>query len=201
VENQSVVNGQAVDNFSSKQSLATVALVSHHEQHRILGSLLCCKAGEVSMHCIQCTEGDLVDSFLQHTHVVAGRVFKMVLKARRCNSCQECHIDGTELQRADLAIARELALSADTSAEGFRFMREAIGLACQDIIRALGVTPGTLARWESGFFPVPELAARALGQLVLARTGTPGGGADPLPSLECHPLARTQSKPRHSEVA
>ena len=153
------------------------------------------------MHCIQCTDGDLIDSSVQHTHVVAGRIFQTVLKAKRCNRCHECHVDGSELQRADMAIARELALCVDSSAEGFRFMREAMGLACHDLVRALGVTPGTVARWESGFFPVPELAARALGQLVLRKTGPPDAASHCLPTLECRPLAHASSKPKHSEVA
>ena len=53
-----------------------------------------------------------------------------------------------------------------------RRIRQSLGLTQEELARALGVTPNTVARWEQGVHAVSPLARLAL--LHLARTHGPG---------------------------
>ncbi len=118
--------------------------------------------------CGACGEGALRDG--TETLSVAlprcGVVASVVTPARCCAACGDVRIGRTELARAHLAIARELADRGVHTGDALRHMRKALGLRAADLARLLDVTPETVSHWETGRFLPGRAAFVAVAAMV-----------------------------------
>jgi DNA-binding transcriptional regulator YiaG len=71
-----------------------------------------------------------------------------------------------DLRRFELGIACALAERGVATAESFRFMRKALGLAAKILAELLDVNAETVSRWETGKTPIPRAPFAVLGAMV-----------------------------------
>jgi DNA-binding transcriptional regulator YiaG len=137
------------------------------------------------MLCAGCSQHELVEIDTDHRLRVAGFVFSAPLRARECPRCQLRHLDGVELERFDVAVARALALSSVLTSDALRFMREAIGATPGQIAAELDAPLSSVLKWESGRVAIPAEAMGRVARLVLLRTDRPD-----VPRVQMRELAR-----------
>lgn len=111
-------------------------------------------------------------STMQINRKVDGRTYSVEVPTVE-RTPGEVGVNAVVLGRAELAIAAALALESPVGAEGFRFMRGALGLRAVDLAAMLDVNPQTVSRWERGETAVDRAAWLALGTLVLERLEQP----------------------------
>lgn len=119
--------------------------------------------------CYGCKGKKVVAATAEIDRTIGGRTFKTEVAARRCADCGEETYAGRDLAAFDLAVAGELARHGEVSAEGFSFMRRALGLKAVELAEWLDVTHETVSRWEHGRQPVERRAAAILSAMVLDR--------------------------------
>jgi putative zinc finger/helix-turn-helix YgiT family protein len=116
--------------------------------------------------CPICNEGTLRPAERTLRAEVNGHVFTATVMGQRCDKCGEGLIDGHDVERFELAVARALADAGDTSGEAFKYARKSIGLTAADLASLLGVTPESISRWENGKHPIDPTALALLALLV-----------------------------------
>jgi putative zinc finger/helix-turn-helix YgiT family protein len=119
--------------------------------------------------CYACKGEELVAVTVDLERKIGGRVFKAAVRAARCAKCGEETYAGPELEAFDLAVAGELANHGVASAEGFSFMRRALGMMARDLAELLDVAPETVSRWEHGKLPLDRGPVALLSAMVLDR--------------------------------
>lgn len=97
-----------------------------------------------------------------------GRVYTRDARALLCKECgdEATQIHNSELERAELAVARRIAHNGEATAEAFRFMRRTLGYTAEELAALLGVTPGSIGRWERKEHELPRTAWLALTAMV-----------------------------------
>lgn len=148
--------------------------------------------------CESCSRGEFTNTLLEQKQHVAGFIFTVTLRARECPACRAREIDGADLERFDLGVARALAMSGVVNGEAFRFMRESIGFERERAADALGSSESCLAAWESGRGDPPSEAMASLARIVLERSVDPS-----VPRVTVRPLgrARRDSEARKTHCA
>jgi transcriptional regulator with XRE-family HTH domain len=118
------------------------------------------------MNCPHCGT-ETTPGILPQEVQVGAYLFRGPVAGFRCPSCGEVAFDGPSLVRFDLMAARRLAEIGARSGPVFKFMRKSIGLSAETLASLLGVSTGTLSRWENGHRPIERSAVAALGTLVV----------------------------------
>jgi putative zinc finger/helix-turn-helix YgiT family protein len=115
--------------------------------------------------CVLCEKGKLATGLVKMKRSVAGHVFVTRVSALKCDACGEAQIQGSELERFDLLVARDL-LASKPDAEAFKFARKALGLTGKDLAALLDVTPESISRWETGKHAVDRRGWTLVGLMV-----------------------------------
>jgi putative zinc finger/helix-turn-helix YgiT family protein len=144
--------------------------------------------------CPVCEKGTLRPAEQTLHDEVNGHVFTAAVMGETCDACGEGVIDGRDIERFELGIARALLDAGDDSPEVFRLARKTLGLTAADLAAMLRVTAETISRWENGKHPIDAMALAILSLLV--RDAFEGSSAtqDAL-------RARTLAKPLAKRVA
>lgn len=80
--------------------------------------------------------------------------------------CDESSISSYTLGRIELAEASWLANSGRMTGRVFRWMRKVLGIPAVELAGLLGVTEGTISRWENDKNPIPVGDFVTLGTIV-----------------------------------
>jgi DNA-binding transcriptional regulator YiaG len=113
---------------------------------------------------------------------ISGRRFSVEVPAAR-EPDGELGVHNRDLEAAELAIARALALEGPVDGDSFRYMRGALGLEQRRLAALVGVTPETMSRWEHDVLPVSRAAWLTLSTLVMERAGSAPGTLERLERL------------------
>ena len=113
--------------------------------------------------------GTLSPSRKRQSRRVGGRDFAVTIVARSCRSCGAVFLENASLQRAEMAVACEIARHGPVSGETFRLLRKTMALPAVVVAGLLDVTPETISRWENGQRPVDKATWLVLGSVVLER--------------------------------
>lgn len=103
----------------------------------------------------------------RHPFPLGGRIYEVVVPKRVCVKCGEGYLHFNDVRAGAKRVAAELARKGPVTSAGFKFMRQAIELHAVELARRLGVTPGTVSRWENAAGPVDRAAWMTLGSIVL----------------------------------
>lgn len=116
--------------------------------------------------CPACSASGLSTQSERQTRKIGAFTFRADLPALVCRKCGESYVAGPDLQRFELAAARELAHLGVRSGEALKFMRKAAGLKAAELAELLGVSAETISRWETDKVPIDWAAFVAVGSLV-----------------------------------
>lgn len=119
------------------------------------------------MICPTC-ENEMKLATLPHTIVVGEDRFEIAVKGWKC-PCGETFVDGSEVERAEFAVASELVCAARITKETFRLFRVLLGWTGVETAQRLGVAAETVSRWENGARDVDRLAWTLLASAVRDR--------------------------------
>lgn len=119
--------------------------------------------------CGRCGRERVVEITLDDSLEVCGHTFTAALPARRCESCQQVVIQGTDMKLFELRIACELARAGVRSAASFKYLREAVQLPPPALAELLDVSADFVTYWERGAWPVDPRAHAVLCSLVLGK--------------------------------
>lgn len=144
--------------------------------------------------CPNCENGTLVPAEQTLHEEVNGHAFTATVMGSVCPTCGEGLIDGQDLERFELGIAKALLDAGDDSPEVFRLARKTLGLTAADLGNMLRVTVETISRWENGKHPIESMALAILALLVQDATHGSTATQDAL-------RARTLAKPLAKTVA
>jgi YgiT-type zinc finger domain-containing protein len=117
--------------------------------------------------------GSLSASRKRRSEAIGGRDFIVTVAAGSCRTCGSVFLENTSLERAEWAIACELARHGPINGSAFRYMRKTLALQATVVAGLLEVTPETISRWENGQRAVDKAAYVALGSVVLERASRP----------------------------
>jgi len=84
----------------------------------------------------------------------------------QCPACEEGYYESADLSAFETAVTDELVRTGNVSGAAFRFVRKSVGITAQDFAALLGVTPGTISRWEQGHDDVDRAAWVVLGSML-----------------------------------
>ncbi len=98
---------------------------------------------------------------------VAGTTFTAAVDVEACAGCGDVYVPASLMIAFERAIAAELARSGPITDETFRWLRKAAGVERNELAQILGVTPETLAGWESERRPVDRAAWLVVASLAL----------------------------------
>lgn len=98
---------------------------------------------------------------------VAGTTFTATADVEGCAGCGEVYVPSALMIAFERAIAAELARHGPVTDETFRWLRKAAGVERNELASILGVTPETLASWESERRSVERAAWLVVAALVL----------------------------------
>lgn len=129
--------------------------------------------------CALCEQGKLVATDTEVRRSIAGHVFVTKVPSLRCAACGESRVEGTDLERVDLTVAREL-LSSTPDAEAFKFARKALGFSGKALAELLDVAPESVSRWETGKHAIDRQGWALLGLMVADRLAGVRGVEDAL---------------------
>lgn len=143
--------------------------------------------------CPICNEGTLTPAERTLRAEVNGHVFTATVTGQRCDACNEGLVDGHDIERFELAVARALVDAGDASGDAFKYARKSIGLTAAELASLLGVTPESISQWENAKHPIDPMALTLLALLV---RDTEAGSTVLLDALR----ARTEAKPPAKRV-
>ena len=126
------------------------------------------------------------------TRKVAGRTYSVAVPFVETDDGLTCSLENA--QAAELSIAAAIA-EGPPSAEGFAFIRKALGFTAARLGELLGVRAETISRWENDASSFDRATWLALGDLALERAGLK---TSTLARLER--LARGADAPKHQEL-
>jgi DNA-binding transcriptional regulator YiaG len=130
--------------------------------------------------CSRCERERVVPIRLDDTIDVCGHTFTAQLPAEKCETCGQVVIQGEDVRLFELRVAVELAKAGLRSAESFKYLRKAVGLAEDGLADLLDVPAEFVGYWESGSWPVDPRAHAVLCALVLAKIEERPATLDPL---------------------
>jgi putative zinc finger/helix-turn-helix YgiT family protein len=141
--------------------------------------------------CPNCDKGTLRPMEQTLHDEVNGHVFTATVMGEVCDNCGEGLIDGRDIERFELGVARALLDAGDDSPEVFRLARKTLGVTAADLAAMLRVTAETISRWENGKHPIDSMALVILSLLVRdAAIGT----SDTQEALRARVLAKPLAK-------
>ena len=126
------------------------------------------------------------------TRNVAGRTYSVPVPFVETEDGFTCSLE--HAQAAELSIAAAIA-EGPPSADGFAFIRKALGFTAARLGELLGVRAETISRWENDASSFDRATWFALGDLALERVGQK---ANSLARLER--LAVGADVPKHQEL-
>jgi DNA-binding transcriptional regulator YiaG len=98
---------------------------------------------------------------------VAGTTFAATTDVEGCAGCGEVYVPASLMIAFERAISSELARRGPVCDETFRWIRKAAGIERGDLAQMLGVTPETIAGWESERRPIDRSAWLLVAGIVL----------------------------------
>lgn len=127
--------------------------------------------------CVECGGTSLRTGTALHSATVSGMTFAVELPAEVCDACSEAYMAGSDIERAELAIAADLARKGARSGDAFRYMRKALGLRANALAELFDLQPETVTRWEKGTQNLDPRAFALLGSLVIDKMEGRGDAA------------------------
>jgi DNA-binding transcriptional regulator YiaG len=115
----------------------------------------------------KCGESTRAPAKHSFRRTVAGTTFTATADVDGCPGCGDVYIPASLMIAFERAIAGELARHGPVSDETFRWIRKAAGVERNELAFILGVTPETIAGWESERRPVDRAAWLLVAAMVL----------------------------------
>jgi Helix-turn-helix len=109
--------------------------------------------------CWKCGKATLTDSTFHAERKIGGQVFVAELPARKCTSCRERTVGGSDLLAFDAAVAAELARGGASSPDALKFLRKSMALTAAELGELLELRPETISRIENGKMPIDRRTA------------------------------------------
>lgn len=117
--------------------------------------------------CVECGGRRFIRAEREEVFQVKRLTLKVSIPAEECAQCGEGYTLFRDLRRAELVAAAEIARGGPVSGPGFKFMRVATEMTATALGELLGVSLGTISRWEHGVRNPDRGAWVTLGAIVL----------------------------------
>ncbi|MBX3198133.1 MAG: hypothetical protein KF850_37715 [Labilithrix sp.] len=115
----------------------------------------------------RCGESNKAPAKHSFRRTVAGTTFTATADVESCAGCGDVYVPSSLMLAFERAVAGELARRGPISDETFRWIRKAAGVERGELAQILGVTPETIAGWESERRPIDHAAWRLVAGMVL----------------------------------
>ena len=117
------------------------------------------------MKCHKCSS-EMNRAKLSHVIEVGADRFEVEVLGWECPEDGETLVEGDQIERAELAVASELACAGRVNKDSFRFLRVVLRWSGREAAERLGVTPETISRWENGQRELERFAWLVLASIV-----------------------------------
>lgn len=116
----------------------------------------------------------------RHVPLVGGPIqvlgVEIVAYGKRCRSCGEILLEGSELERQERAVATALVARGIRTGKEFKLVRKVAGFRASEVAELFGIRPERVSRWEGGEVELPRTAANALDELCERRADESASG-------------------------